>query len=99
MFDFTPIEKIDLELVKQYLRIGHDLDDYEINLYVNAAISFVKNYTQATEETIFKNSELILPILNLVAYFYENKTTTISTNTKISEIFGSILDMHRENIL
>ncbi|MEG0908772.1 MAG: head-tail connector protein [Bacilli bacterium] len=98
MFDLAPIE-FNLSLVKQYLRIEHDLDDVEINLYINAAISYVKNYTQATDETIFQNTELLLPMLNLVAYFYENKTTLVSANNKISEIFSSILNMHRENIL
>ncbi|MEG1482551.1 head-tail connector protein [Clostridium sp.] len=98
MFDLAPIE-FNLSLVKQYLRIEHDLDDVEINLYINAAISYVKNYTQATDEIIFQNTELLLPMLNLVAYFYENKTTLVSANNKISEIFSSILNMHRENIL
>ena len=98
MIDLAPMT-LNLDLVKQYLRVDGDYDDLEIRLYMQSAVSYVSNYIKAESNEIIENVELLIPILNLIAYFYEFKTTVIPTNTKISEIFKMILDTHRGDLV
>lgn len=98
MIDLAPMT-LNLDLVKQYLRVDGDYDDLEISLYMQSAVSYVSNYIKAESNEIIENVELLIPILNLIAYFYEFKTTVIPTNTKISEIFKMILDTHRGDLV
>ena len=45
----TTPENLSLEVVKQYLRVDHDLDDLEIEIYIEAAKSYVRDYIKAEE--------------------------------------------------
>lgn len=91
-------QSIPLNFVKDYLRVDHDLDDIEISLYIKSAISYVRNYIKAEKEDEL-DDELLIPILNLIAYFYENKTTTMKSTEKIGAIFNSMLDLNRNGVL
>lgn len=96
--DQISANNLPLDFVKSYLRIDHDLDDLEIELYIRAAKSYVRNYVKLdpTEEL---SEELVIPILVLVAKFYESKTTTIRSTEKLDFIFAGLLDMNRGNIV
>lgn len=98
MIELAPVT-LNLDLVKQYLRIDHDYDDTELSLYLSCAISYVSNYIKAEDTEIIDNVELFIPILNLVSYFYEYKTTILPTSTKVSDIFKMILDTHRSDLV
>ena len=68
MIDLAPMT-LNLDLVKQYLRVDGDYDDLEISLYMQSAVSYVSNYIKAESNEIIENVELLIPILNLIAYF------------------------------
>lgn len=95
---YENIEDIDLNIVKNYLRIDHDLDDAELQLFLNSAKSYVKKYIGADKETPL-DIELCIPIFNLVSHFYEQRGVTALSNEKIDEIFGDILTVNRMSIL
>lgn len=92
----TP-EKLSLDFVKCYLRVDHDLDDAEIEVALKSAISYVKKYIGTSSDLL--DDDLIIPILTLVAHFYENKTAIGKSNERIEHIVSSILHMNREAIL
>lgn len=98
MLSDVTVETLDLDLVKQYLRVEHDLDDMEIKLYIDCAIGYVRTYTKCpANQTLDK--ELLIPILNLIGYFYTNKTITLDKTETMSHFFGGFMDMYRDGIL
>ena len=96
--NITP-DNLPLEFVKSYLRVEHDFDDVEIQLMINSAQSYVKNFLKIPKEEELEDTELIIPMLTLVAYFYENKTVSMKANEKIDLMFESVLGLHRRDIL
>lgn len=95
--DITP-DNLPLEFVKQYLRVDHDFDNVEIQLMINSAKSYVRN-TLRVEKDEQLDVELVIPMLSLIAYFYETKTVTMKTNEKTEAMFESILTLHRKEVL
>lgn len=95
--NITP-ETLDLDFIKKYLRIEHDLDDIELTVYLAAAQSYVRTYVKA-EYGENLSIDLIIPILSIIAHCYENKTVNIKSTEKVDAMFRSILDMHRGDIL
>lgn len=91
-------DKITLQMVKNYLRVDHDLDDVEITMCFQSAHTYVRNYIGVDAETPL-DVDLSLPILSLTCFFYETKDIKQPTNEKMDEIFSSILTMNRVNVL
>jgi uncharacterized phage protein (predicted DNA packaging) len=100
MIDFeilSPAE-LTLDIIKSYLRVDHNLDDVEITLCYQSALTYVKKYIGVDNDEEV-DMDLILPILSLTTHFYENKRVTQPSNEKLDEIFGSILALNRMSIL
>lgn len=95
--DITP-DNLPLEFVKQYLRVDHDFDNVEIQLMIISAQSYVRNILRVTKEEPL-DIELVIPMLTLIAYFYETKTITMASNEKAGLMFESILSLHRKEVL
>lgn len=83
---------LNVETVKQYMRIEHNLDDMELVLYLKSAISYVEKYV---DEEYVNDIELVMPVLMLISHFYENKTPMNVSNAKYDHIFKDILWMNR----
>jgi len=102
MIDITTItpENIPLEFVKSYLRIDEDFeeDDVELMIDIKSAQSYVRNYLklEPNEQMSF---ELLMPILAMIAYFYENKSPLSKSTEKLDSLFSSMLNLHRDVIL
>ncbi|MFR2314917.1 head-tail connector protein [Terrisporobacter sp.] len=94
--EIQSIDDIEVDLVKQYMRIDHDLDDLELALYLKSAISYVKKYVL---EQYADDIELVMPVLMLVSHFYENKTPMNVSNAKYDSVFKDILWMSRGLVL
>lgn len=95
--DISP-DNLPIEFVKSYLRVDHDLDDVEIQLMINSAKSYVRNNLRVEKDETL-DTELVIPMLTLIAHFYENKSITIKSTQKIDSMFDSILSLHRREIL
>lgn len=91
-------DSLPLEFVKQYLRVDHDFDDLEIQIHIKSAQSYVRNYIKQPEDEPLDDG-LIVSILTLTAYFYENKSPQMKSTEKLDTIFGTILDLHRRDVL
>lgn len=91
-------DKITLEIVKNYLRIDHDLDDVELTMCFQSALSYVRKYIGADADTPL-DVDLSLPILSLTCHFYETKSVRQPANEKMDEIFSNVLSMNRLSVL
>lgn len=97
MFDIE-MPEINLDFFKNWLRIDHDLDDQELSLCLLAAKSNVEN---AIGQSITEDSdpELLIVILNLATYYYQNKTMGADKKYIPDKIYSSILNMHNSGII
>lgn len=91
-------EDITLEMVKNYLRVDHDLDDVELTMCFQSAISYIRKYIGVDSDTPL-DVDLCLPILSLTCHFYENKGVRQLTNEKMDEMFANVLSINRMSIL
>lgn len=91
-------DKITLEIVKNYLRIDHNLDDVELTMCFQSALSYVRKYIGADADTPL-DVDLSLPILSLTCHFYETKSVRQPANEKMDEIFSSVLSLNRLSVL
>lgn len=90
--EINSIRDINLELVKQYLRIDHDLDDLELSLYIKSVVTYIEKYANYD---CLEDADLIIPALLMIADCYENKSLPNASNTKLNEIFSRFLWMNR----
>ena len=97
--NFMQIESPDdlsVDIVKHYMRIEHDLDDFELAMYLKSALSYVRKFVEMDDEPEIKmDIDLIMPVLMLVSHFYENKTPINVNNAKLDDIFAGIMWMNR----
>lgn len=96
--DTITADNLPLDFVKQYLRVDHDFDDVEILVSLKSARSYVKTYIKQPDDEPLDDG-LIMPILALTAYFYENKSPQMKSTEKLDTIFGNVLDLHRREVL
>ena len=93
----TPTD-LTIDIVKNYLRVDHNLDDVEIALYLKSALSYVRKYIGVDMEEPL-DVDLCIPVLNLTAHFYEQRSVTALSNEKMDDIFGAILRINRYGVL
>lgn len=97
--DVTP-QEIDLDIVKNYLRIDFDDVDNDkiLNIIITSAKSFVQSYlnwkfTDAEEVP----AEITIALLAIVEHWYKNRgvMSEESTASELPYVFSGILNMHR----
>lgn len=97
------INEIELEDLKQHLKIDFTDDDDYIKMLLESAKSYIKNYTGLDEKTINSLDEMSSIALMIVADLYENRGTTglssYKTGESINKIYDSMLNMHCINLI
>ena len=96
MKNIFKLSQLDLDFVKDYLKIDYEDDDKELGLYIQASITYIKNNTRLSGEEIDEKPDLIIIALQLISHFYENKTATVKQATNIDKMFYSILSLYKE---
>ncbi|MED4261971.1 head-tail connector protein [Priestia aryabhattai] len=99
MLEARKITEIDLDFVKNYLRIDHEEDDILLNTMLVAAQNFIQSYLNkrfSDYEEI--PDEFSIACLALVAHWYENREIQSAGVTKqeLSFVFSGLLDLHRD---
>lgn len=97
--DIDSPDDLTIEIVKQYMRIEHNLDDFELKMYLKSALSYVRKYVGVEDPSIPLDVDLIMPTLMLISHFYENKTPINNNNSKLDSVFDSLLWMNRGVVL
>lgn len=97
--DFMDIESPDdltVDVVKHYMRIEHDLDDFELAMYLKSALSYVRKFVELEDAPeVPLDVDLIMPVLMLISHFYENKTPVNVSNAKLDDVFAGIMWMNK----
>lgn len=96
MLKTLKLSQLDLEFVKDYLKIDYNDDDKELELYIQASFSYIKNNTRMSLEELDEKPDLIVIALQLISHFYENKVVSVKQGTNIDKMFTSILSLYRE---
>lgn len=94
------VSDIDVEIFVQYARLDGDLaqdavENKFMELCIVSAISYVKSYTNLSLEEINKIDCITTAVLMVAYDYYSNRSIYVSVNTKINQMLGSILSMHR----
>ena len=86
-----PFSLLDIYDCKAYLRVDFDFDDYLIEMMLDAAKSYVKNYTKRTQEDLDNIPEVSLCVLVIMAHLYDHRTLEADSDIidyTISKILG-----------
>lgn len=91
------LSELTLEFVKDYLKIDYNDDDRELDLYIQASISFIQEHTRLDLAFLDERPDIIIVALMLISHFYENKTLVTSSGRVLSEDFAvqKILGLYR----
>lgn len=89
---------IQLEDVKQYLRLDTDDEDTLLNMCISSAEQYVKDYTGLTDEEISENKTLIMATMAVIADMYEMRQATTS-GIQINPFVDYVLNMYQRNLL
>ena len=81
---------MDIEAVKEYLRIDDDADDKTIELMMNAAKEYIKDAVGKCDE---ENPKTRMLFMFLMQDFYENRVLTVKESDKqrVSHVVSSIV--------
>ena len=84
---------------KKHLNIENDFveDDTFIEICLNYAKDYVKNYTSLTEEQLDQLPSIVIAVLLIASDAYNRRALAFGyDNNKVNFILKSILDMHRK---
>lgn len=92
------MQNIDLEFVKNYLRIEQEFedDDMEIEIFMQVAKDYIINVCGLTEEEFLSANTLIPAYLILVSEMYENRSSMVQTNTKANPLIQRYINTIRK---
>ena len=92
-------ESMELKFLKSYLRVDHNLDDVEIQMFYKAVIAYVRHHIKQPDNETMTDVSLCIPILSMLAYCYENRTPISKVTEGQDKLFLNMLDIHRNEIL
>lgn len=92
------ISDINIDTVKEYLRIDNDYENTLLNNLLNAGKSFVISYTGLDSTKLDDKEDVALAILVLINEMYSNREYTVDKDT-LNPVVSSILNMYCVNLL
>lgn len=100
MIPSVKITDLDIQMVKDYLRIDHDDDDEFLNIILVSARSYIQSYLNLKFDDFEEiPDEFTIACLAICAHWYENRQVQQESNGKglkeLSYIFSGILDIYR----
>ena len=91
------VSDINLDIVKQYLRLEIDesnpLEALELTAYLDAAKSYVCAYTELSLDEVNELDYLAPPVLLLISDMYENKT--MEGSKVVNNTFKSLINLDK----
>lgn len=97
--DITSLE------IANYIRLGEDYDEGELETYLNVAKNYISNYTGIPiesnvegAETLDTYSDFIIVVYILCQDMYDNRVMYVD-GKNINKTVQTILDMHTRNNL
>lgn len=96
----TKFSDIDLEFVKQYLRVDFEDDDIELTLYLEAGKTYVLEHSGKTVQQLDNIKYSVICLLKLVHDFYEQKGAVLNgVNLKSDPVLEMMMSKLRDYTL
>lgn len=96
------ISDITVAQVAEYLRLDADSDPAYMPVclepMMKAAVEYMKSYTGMSAEEIDEHEEFYPVFMVLVQDMYDNRALYVN-NANVNKVVGSVLGMHRQNLL
>lgn len=89
---------VDLDLLKQHLKVNYNDDDQLLTAILEAGKDYIQKYTSRDIESLNNSDSLSIALLVICADFYEERN--YSTNEyKPNMLVENMLNMSRDNLL
>lgn len=99
MLSNVKITELDLDFVKNYLKVDHDADDALISMMIISAQNYIQTYlNKKFDEFDPLPAEFTIATLSLISQWYEHReiqTASISSKSELSYVFSGLLDVYR----
>lgn len=93
------ISEIQPKNLADYLRLEDDqYADTELQLMLDAAVTFMQSYTGLTLEELDRHEDLVIVVYVLVQDMFENRSYYVD-NGNLNKVIETILGMYRTNLL
>lgn len=92
------MKNLNLEFVKQYLKIDFPDDDLLIDTIIKGSKAYIISYTGLEKDEADKIEELKFAALLLIEQMYSNRSAIVESD-KVNFALTTILDMHTRNLL
>lgn len=89
---------LDIEALKEYLRLDGDDEDRILNLILLACKSYVRGFTGLTDDKLDELDDIPVVLLTLGAEMYDNRQFTVDKDN-INPVIKTILCMHSVNLV
>lgn len=91
------VSELTTSTLQEYLHT----EDENLQLYLDGAISFVKNYAGLTAEQMDAAPEIALCVLTVASDMYDNRQMQVDArnNSYLNKLVESMLGMHSYNLL
>lgn len=100
---FEDFRDVDLDFVKNYLRVDYDDDDMLIKTVMKSAESFIISYLDMTIDELIGDQgkvpePIIISYLAIISHWYDRREVQSHTNTEkeLQYIFKGILGPYRQ---
>ena len=92
------IKDIDLEFIKNYLRIEQEFleDNNELEVFMMVAKEYLKQVCGLSEDEYLQANTLIPAFLILVGEMYEYRSAMVQTNTKANPLIQRYINTNRK---
>ena len=87
-----------LDEVKKYLRIDDDSEDTLIQMCIESAEQYIKDYTGLTDDEINSNQALQMAKMAIIADLFELRQAT-TTGLQLNPFVDYVLNMYQRNLL
>lgn len=98
MMNSVKITDLDLDFVKNYLKIDHDADDQLISTMIVSAQNRIQSHLNRKFEDFEEiPDEFTIAALAIIAHWYENRAiqSTDATKSELKYVFTDLLDPYR----
>lgn len=92
------IKDIDLDFIKNYLRIEQEFleDDNELEVFMMVAKEYLKQVCGLSEDEYLQANTLVPAFLILVGEMYEYRSAMVQTNTKANPLIQRYINANRK---
>lgn len=91
------VSELTVAVVKDYCGISDNDSNDIIGIEMTAAKSYIKGYTELTDEEIDEHEDLTLAFLVLVNDMFSQRDYTVSSHRQVSPTISNILNMYAKN--